>query len=144
MGSKKDIPASFEPKKEFKDDVTIEELQELLLMRRRDVEAAFGRKKWREKKATQTFGTLLNLFFKDRPEILKKVDENTAIQSWKEVVGETAAGFSEAVKFRGNTLVVRVKDAIWMQQLALLKTTILRLYQKKFPSLALKDIYFIR
>lgn len=144
MGSKKDIPASFEPKKEFKDDVTIAELQELLLMRRRDVEAAFGRKKWREKKATQTFGTLLNLFFKDRPEILKKVDENTAIQSWKEVVGETAAGFSEAVKFRGNTLVVRVKDAIWMQQLALLKTTILRLYQKKFPSLALKDIYFIR
>ena len=104
MGSKKDMPPNPGRPSDRNKEVTIEELQELLMMRRRDVEAAFGRKKWREKKATQTFGTLLNLFYKDRPELLKKVDENTAIQSWKEVVGETAAGFSEAVKFRGNTL----------------------------------------
>ncbi len=124
--------------------VEMERLQELLLMRRRDIKAAFGRKKWREKKATQTFGTLLNLFFKDRPEILRKVDENSALLSWKEVVGETAAAFSEATRLRGHTLVVRVKDAIWMQQLSLLKTTIVRLYQKKYPQLGIKDIYFTR
>ena len=92
----------------------------------------------------QPFGSLLGLFFKGRPDMLRKVDENSALMTWKEVVGETAATFSEATRFRGNTLVVRVKDAIWMQQLSLLKTSLLKAYQKRFPGLGIKDIYFTR
>jgi len=122
----------------------LEEAKRLLLLRRRDHEIAYRKKKWREKLSIQPINSVLTSLFKDKPQVLKKMDEGAAILAWKEVVGESTAHFSEAIRFRGNTLVVKVSDAMWMQQLSLLKTTILRSYQSKYPALKIKDIYFTR
>ncbi len=122
----------------------LEEAKRLLLLRRRDHEIAYRKRKWREKLSLQPVKNVLTGLFKDKPQVLRKMDEGAAILAWKEVVGESTAHFSEAIRIRGQTLVVKVTDAMWMQQLSLLKTTILRGYQNRFPALKIKDIYFTR
>ncbi len=133
-----------EPDASYAETTAMKEATELLQLRRRDHEIAYRKRKWREKLSLQPISNVLTSLFKDKPHVLKKMDEGAAIMAWKEVVGETTAAFSEAIRFRGNTLVVQVSDAIWMQQLSLLKTSLLRRYQQQFPALKIKDIYFTR
>jgi hypothetical protein len=87
---------------------------------------------------------LVENFFKGDRNALKKIDENRAIMAWAEIVGPAVARVSQPIRIRGTTLVVRVQDPLWMQQLSLLKHELIKKYQVGFPKLNIKDIYFTR
>jgi len=87
---------------------------------------------------------LISNYFHQDPEALRKIEQNRALMAWGDYVGESAARVSQALKIRGNQLVVRVSEPLWMQQLLLLKRELLRKYKESFPSLRLTDIYFTR
>ncbi len=90
------------------------------------------------------FGDLLALVFKEDATSSRRLQESRALHAWGTFVGEVAARFSQALRVRNRTLVVRVSDPLWMQQLCLLKAGLLRRYRAEFPHLILEDIYFTR
>lgn len=90
------------------------------------------------------FGQILSTFFKSNTQALKRIEETRAILSWESIVGDSASRASQPLRVRAGRLVVKVADPLWMQQLLLLKTEILRKYRQKFPQLGLTDIYFTR
>jgi predicted nucleic acid-binding Zn ribbon protein len=75
---------------------------------------------------------------------MRRIDESRACLAWEALVGPSAARFSQALRVRQGTLIVRVPDPLWMQQLSLLKYELLKKYRAKFPQLQIKDIYFTR
>ena len=87
---------------------------------------------------------LLTQFFGADSEAVRKLEENRALNAWDSYVGEAALRFSQAQRIRGEQLVVRVADPMWMQQLSLLKRELLKKYRTDFPRLNLRDIYFAR
>ncbi|MCB0323839.1 MAG: DUF721 domain-containing protein [Bdellovibrionales bacterium] len=56
----------------------------------------------------------------------KKIEQYSAFPDWPLVVGEDIARVAKPEKIlRGNTLVVRVLDAAWAQELSMLKTQLM-------------------
>jgi predicted nucleic acid-binding Zn ribbon protein len=90
------------------------------------------------------FSELLVNLYKQDPETLARIEENRALLAWEGYVGEAAGRVSQALRVRSGTLIVRVTDPIWMQQLHLLKRELLRKYRAAFPRLELRDIFFTR
>lgn len=90
----------------------------------------------------QQMADLLTALFKGNPETINKIEENRALMAWEGFVGTSAARVSKAVKLRGDQLVVKVTDPLWMQQLSLLKHELIRKYRVAFPKLQIRDIFF--
>ena len=61
----------------------------------------------------------------------KKLEQYAAFPEWPRIVGEEIAAVTVPEKIiRGNTLVVRVLDAVWAQELSMMKNDILdRIFQ---------------
>lgn len=62
--------------------------------------------------------------------------------NWSRVVGAQAAKVSSAVRFRGQVLLVAVKDSLWMQELLFLKPQLLKKLRAHFPHLSIQDLFF--
>jgi hypothetical protein len=127
-----------------KDDVktTDAELLKLYRARLKDRQQAKTRRRRQMESAPLKFESLLGQYFKRDAEVMRRIEENRALQAWPAYVGESVARYSEAVRIRNRTLIVKVADPLWMQQLSLAKFTLLRKFQRGFPKLQLKDIFF--
>lgn len=112
--------------------------------RKRDRRQAKTRRRRQAEAAPEHFEVSLASFFRKDPMALQRIEESKAISAWAGFVGPVAARVSTAEKIRNNQLVVSVADPLWLQQLTLLKSELLRKYRKAFPSLRLQNIYFHR
>ncbi|MGH7351376.1 MAG: DUF721 domain-containing protein [Candidatus Methylomirabilales bacterium] len=61
---------------------------------------------------------------------------------WSQVVGEDVARRSHPGLLRNGRLQVTVADAVWLQQLTMLKPTILASLESHLGSRAVRDIFF--
>lgn len=87
-------------------------------------------------------GDLLNRTFRSL-RIKTKVERYAAFPRWEEVVGSEIAAVAIPEKIvRGNVLQVRVKDAVWAQELQLQKEMILENLHKLNTGAAIQDIKF--
>lgn len=66
-----------------------------------------------------------------------------ALEVWEEAVGETLAAHSRATGWQGDTLLVEVDDAVWAQQLALLKHRLVRAVNARLDQPAVADLRFV-
>ncbi len=121
----------------------IKKLQDLIRARRKDMQELKKRRAFFQRGPEKVEG-VLNSIFKDNSEISKKIEESRALSAWEKLVGSAAAQSSKALKINSGVLIVRVADGLWMQQLMLLKQTLLKKYRDAFPNLKLSDIYFTR
>jgi predicted nucleic acid-binding Zn ribbon protein len=62
---------------------------------------------------------------------------------WSEAVGATIARRAEPVRLRGRTLVVAVSSAPWMQELTLLKRTIVSAVNARLATPLVDDLFFV-
>ena len=120
------------------------ELLSLYLARKKDRAQATTRRRKQREATPLPVGDLLNDFFGKDPRALRRLEESRALLAWERFVGEVAARVCVAQRIRGNTLIVRVPDPLWMQQLSLLKQELLAKYREAFPRLRLNDIFFTR
>lgn len=117
---------------------------ELFRDRKNDRKKFMDRRPKRKKSAIQKAGDLLPEFFSDNPGALRKLEENKALNAWARYVGDSGALVSQALRVRGNELIVQVDDPLWMHQFILVKRDLIRRYQTDFPRLQIKDIFFTR
>ena len=120
------------------------ELMALYRSRLKDRAQSVTRRRRQIERPLQPFSELLTQYFGKNSEAMQKIEESRAILAWESFVGEAAARFSQAQRVRGDTLIVRVADPLWMQQLSLLKYELLKKYQAMFPRLQLTNIFFTR
>jgi len=73
----------------------------------------------------------------------ERLHKQSAVTSWPQIAGELIARESEAVGVDGDTLVVRVHQAAWRQQLCFLKNDLLAKIESNLGKGYLKDIRFI-
>ena len=73
----------------------------------------------------------------------ERLQRQTAVMSWKEIVGDTIAAETEALRIEGSTLVIRVHRAAWRQQLTYLKEGLLVKLKAELGEDSIKDIRFI-
>ena len=111
-------------------------------------------RKKKDPKAPEESGNRRNRFPTAVQSILKAVlkrhglDEKIArygfVAKWPEIVGEDVAKRSRPERFRGRTLVVRVTDSVWAQELSFHKKTIItRLKRHLAKNQQLDDIVFV-
>lgn len=121
----------------------LKKIQDLIRARRKDIQELKKKRQRFQKGPEKVESVLLNIF-KDNSEISKRIAESRAVMAWPNLVGNAAAQASTALKIRNNVLIVQVADPLWMQQLMLLKNSLLKKYRAAFPSLPLVDIFFTR
>jgi len=120
-------------------------LGELFQARKKDVQKKQrGRTYFKAKKDPQKASDLLNLYFKNEPQAIVKIQESQALSAWPKYVGSEAATVSKAIRLKENELLVWVSDPLWLHQLLLVKRQLVSCYQRDFPQLKIKDIYFKR
>ncbi len=73
----------------------------------------------------------------------ERLQRQTAVMRWNEIVGDTIAAETEALRIEGSTLVVRVHRAAWRQQLTYLKEGLLVKLKAELGEDSIKDIRFI-
>jgi len=73
----------------------------------------------------------------------ERLHKQQAVTRWKELVGDTVAAETEAVRIDGNVLVVKVFKAAWRQQLVFLKDELLAKLEVELGKDLIKDIWFI-
>lgn len=62
---------------------------------------------------------------------------------WEDAVGGAIARRAEPVRLRGRTLVVAVSSAPWMQELTLLKRTIVATLNDRLPRPLIDDLHLV-
>lgn len=78
----------------------------------------------------------------DRMGITDRLKKQRAVNGWSEIVGEKIAAETEALRIDGDTLVVKVHQAAWRQQLLFLKEDLLSKIRKELGG-DIKDIRFL-
>lgn len=73
----------------------------------------------------------------------ERLQKQSAVIKWKEIVGDTIAAETEALRIDGNTLVVKVHQAAWRQQLTYLKEGLLAKLTAELGDDSIEDIRFI-
>jgi len=120
------------------------ELKELYAMRLRDRRTSRTKRRRHGDQIPDKVGSLLTQYFSGDEAASRRFEESRAVVSWEKFVGPAVAQVSEALRVRSGKLVVQVKDPLWMQELSLVRHSILKRYQKSFPKLGLLDIFFVR
>jgi predicted nucleic acid-binding Zn ribbon protein len=72
-----------------------------------------------------------------------RLEKQSAVEKWSDIVGETISAETKAVKIDGDTLVVKVFKAAWRQQLIFLKDDLLTKLGDKLGEGQVKDIRFL-
>lgn len=73
----------------------------------------------------------------------ERLHKQSAVTLWPQIAGELIARESQAVAVDGDTLIVRVRQAAWRQQLSFLKAELLTRIESNLGKGYLKDIRFI-
>ncbi len=73
-----------------------------------------------------------------------KLQAYQAWQVWDEVVGPQIAAHARPARIRDEVLEVRVDQAVWMQQLQLLKPKLLARLNERLDDQAIRDIFLRR
>ncbi len=73
-----------------------------------------------------------------------KLDEYRTWLIWDQTVGPQIAARARPLRLRDGVLEVRVEQAVWMQQLQLMKPKILERLNQRLEGAELKDIYLRR
>ncbi|MFH1873682.1 MAG: DUF721 domain-containing protein [Pseudomonadota bacterium] len=88
-----------------------------------------------------TFSTALGDALKNMG-LTKKMRQYQVCEIWEDIVGPQIAQNSQPAKWQGNTLVIKVKHASWMQELSFLQSTLLEKIKLAVPGINIKDIRF--
>ena len=72
-----------------------------------------------------------------------RLEKQTAVLQWADIAGPRIAEEAEALRIDGDTLVVRVGQAAWRQQLSFLKVELLGRMESRLGKGVIKDIRFI-
>ncbi len=125
-----------------KEKTAMDEL--LILYKKRVKDRDRFNNRWRQARVSSPIaaGNVLDKLFQKDPETLARIEESRALQAWPKYVGEAAAAVSQPMRVRGQKMIVSVPDPMWRQQLILARYQILKHYQRHFPRLKLKDIFF--
>lgn len=121
----------------------------------KDLHALFRKRQDDQRKATTkrrkqgfsrpaTCNDILSGLFAKDPNSLKKIEETKAILAWEKYVGAATLRHAKAEKIRNGTLIIKVSDPLWAQELSLLKQSLLDKYRRDFPHLRLTDLFFTR
>jgi len=94
------------------------------------------------KKATAA-GTLLSQFLQQSG-LAGKLQAYESWRVWNEVVGPQIAAHAQPAKIRDGILEVRVDQAVWMQQLQLMKPKILARLNERLGGEIIRDIFWRR
>ncbi len=73
----------------------------------------------------------------------ERLQRQTAVMRWEEIVGDTIAAETEALRIEGSTLVVRVHRAAWRQQLTYLTEGLLVKLKAELGEDSIENIRFI-
>lgn len=73
----------------------------------------------------------------------ERLRKQEAVASWPEIAGSILAEQTEALRIDRDTLVVKVHEAAWRQQLIFLKDELLEKLRVKLGGELIKDIRFI-
>ncbi len=122
----------------------MDDLLKLYRQRKRDRQQSRTKRRVATENSPKKLKDLLGIYFQADPQAMQRIEESRALLAWPEYVGNAAARVSQALRVRGKTLIVQVRDPIWMQQLSLLKYEMLKRYMKDFPRLKITDIFFTR
>jgi hypothetical protein len=126
------------------DDSPEKELLILQKKRRKDRQQATTKRRRQGEAMPNSFAALLGQFFKGDPEALAQIEQSKAIEAWPGYVGEVASRVSKAARIRNGTITIVVSDPMWMQELSFQKKILIAKYQKDFPKLGIRDMYFSR
>lgn len=74
--------------------------------------------------------------------IQTKLQQYEAVNRWADVVGTRIAEQAEAVRIENGVLVVRVKSAVWRNELNMRKREIIEKLNRAVKTDAVKDIRF--
>lgn len=75
--------------------------------------------------------------------ITARLEKQSAVTMWAEVVGPKIAEETKALKIDGDTLVVKVSRAAWRQQLTFMKPDLLSKLESAVGKGCISDIRFI-
>ncbi len=75
--------------------------------------------------------------------IKSALDQETAITLWSVIVGDVVSGVTKAENVESGTLVVKVKTAVWRQELHMQKEKMIKKINKKIGTKAIRDIRFV-
>lgn len=121
------------------------ELTELFESRKKDFQKKErGRKYFKSKQEPKKASELLNLFFKNDPQALVKINENQALLAWERFVGKEASLVSKPIRIKEGELLVLVSDPLWLHQLLMVKRQLMTRFAQEFPHIKIKDIFFKR
>lgn len=73
----------------------------------------------------------------------ERLKKQSAVMKWPEMVGETIAKETEALRIDGDTLVVKVYQAAWRQQLVYFKEELLLKLRGELGDDSVEDIRFV-
>ncbi|MCP4581129.1 MAG: DUF721 domain-containing protein [candidate division Zixibacteria bacterium] len=90
---------------------------------------------------TIRIGSLLKQTLKSAG-IAERVDRQTAVAFWAEIVGPKLAEKTQALKVEKDTLKVKVVSATWRNELIFFKETILKKIADRIGRGKINDIYF--
>lgn len=76
-----------------------------------------------------------------QPGLGEQITRHQAWLVWDQLVGEQIAARARPLKLRKGVLEVQVDHPVWMQQLQMLKPTILAKINAKIPNAGITDIY---
>lgn len=91
--------------------------------------------------APSPLGALLQELFQ-RKRWQQRLDQHALFLEWEQIVGVEIAERAQPDCIRGDVLWLRVVDSIWMQQLSLLKSTLLALLNDRLGEKGIRDIRF--
>lgn len=72
----------------------------------------------------------------------RRIDLHQVFLFWEEAVGRDIAAHAEPEVIRGTVLWIKVSDSVWMQQLHLLKVTLLEMLNRRLKEDQLSDLRF--
>ena len=73
----------------------------------------------------------------------RRVVEGKALLLWEDVVGESLRAHTQAVRVDGGRLVVTVEDAVWKQEISLLRGEIIEKLNDRMGSDIIRDIVLV-
>jgi len=72
----------------------------------------------------------------------KRLQQESAVVQWEDIVGAKIAQASKAVKIDRGTLLIEVKSCAWKQQIQMLKPEIIKKLNAQLGADVVKDIRF--
>lgn len=128
----------------MKEKVTDKDLIALYRSRKTDFEKARTKRKRQLAQRPEEMKDILGNYFQSDPSMMRQLEEARALLAWPKYIGTAASLNAVAHRFKGSTIVILVNDPLWMQQLILLKNDLLKKFQKDFPRLKIRDLFFTR